>query len=196
MIRFRASAAHNQQGAPSMSATSTSPSTTVTVPSQSFDFDVARHRELTQRTLTKRSFLLLSTASAANRPHVAGLVYQMVDGHLYMNSDENSIKVRNIRENDRVAVVVPCRKLPFFPPFTIQLQGKATLLPADDPEIVQLVREKRLKRITSHGELDLPGLVFIRITPGRTVATFGLGVPLLRFVRDPLGAGRSIPWRA
>ncbi|MGI8405461.1 MAG: pyridoxamine 5'-phosphate oxidase family protein [Thermomicrobiales bacterium] len=44
----------------------------------------------------------------------------MVDGMLYINTLESSVKVRNIRQNPRVAVSIPARKLPFFPPFRVQ----------------------------------------------------------------------------
>jgi len=50
----------------------------------------------------------------------------------------------------------------------------------------------RLKRISSHGELEQPGSCFIRVTPARNVTTFGLGVPLRQMMRDPLGAGRRV----
>ncbi len=48
------------------------------------------------------------------------VIYVMVDGMLYINTLESSVKVRNIRQNPRVAVSIPARKLPFFPPFRVQ----------------------------------------------------------------------------
>ncbi|MFW2335916.1 hypothetical protein, partial [Ilumatobacter sp.] len=51
----------------------------------------------------------------------------------------------------------------------------------------------RLKKITSHGELDEPNGVFIAITPGRRIHSYGLGVPILDLMRDPVHNGpRSV----
>jgi hypothetical protein len=46
--------------------------------------------------------------------------------------------------------------------------------------------------VTSHGELDLPDPVFIRMRMPRRVATYGIGIPLLTFIRHPLEGGRSV----
>jgi general stress protein 26 len=156
------------------------------------DFDTARQRAIVRRAIAKGSFATLATASAANRPHVVAILYQAVDDVLYMNALDSSIKIRNVRKNPRVAVCIPTRRLPFGPPFVVQFQGTADLLAPDDPQIVELARAGSLKRITSHGELEMPGLQFIRITPARRVSSFGLGVPLLDYVKDPLASSRTV----
>lgn len=151
-----------------------------------------RQREIVRRAIAKSSFCTLATASAANRPHVAGVLYAEADGALYVSTIEHSVKVRNVRANPQVAVTIPMRRLPILPPFTLQFQGTAEILPLDDPRLAALVQRGLLKKVTSHGELELPGGCFVKITPARRVATFGLGVPLLTFIREPFNAGRSV----
>lgn len=154
--------------------------------------DSNRQRQIVRRAIARSSFCTLATASAANRPHVAGVLYAEADGALYVSTLERSVKVRNVRENPNVAVTIPLRRLPVGPPSTVQFQGTAEVLSLRDPRLVALAASGQLKKVTSHGELDLPGGCFIKITPARRVATFGLVVPLLELVRDPLNTGRSV----
>jgi general stress protein 26 len=142
--------------------------------------------------LGKRSFCTLATVSAANRPHVAGVIYASVDTTLYVNTASNSRKARNIADNPHVGVCIPVRRLPVGPPSTLQFQGTAEILPPDHPEIRELLASGQLKAITSHGELDDPGNCFLRIKPAGRINTYGLGMPLYRLLRDPLNAAGQI----
>lgn len=64
------------------------------------------------------------------------------------------------------------------------------MLEPTDPEIVDLVSAGKLASITSHGELELPGSVFVRIEPSSRWHTYGLAMSLLSLIRNPLaGAG-------
>lgn len=145
-----------------------------------------------QRVLARRSFCTLATASEANRPHVVGVVYVAVEGRLYIHSIEGSRKIRNIRANSRVGICVPTRTIPFAPPFCVQFQGTADVVGPDDAEIRALLIAGRLKKISAHGALAVPGTCFIRVTPGRTLSTYGVGVPLRTLLRDPFHANRSV----
>ena len=145
------------------------------------------------RAIAKRSFCTLATASSANRPHVAGVLYQAVGTTLYVNTSRDSRKARNVADNPHVAVVIPIRRLPVGgPPSTVQFQGHADVLAFDHPDIVRLLDARALKKITSHGELDYPDGCFLRITPVRRITTYGLGMSLLKLIRDPLHAGGSV----
>ncbi len=151
-----------------------------------------RLREIVRKAIARRSFCTLATASAANRPHVSGVVYSEVDGILYVSTMEDSVKTRNIRANPNIAVTIPVRRLPIGPPSTIHFQGTAEVLPLDDPRIHALAASGKLKQVSSHGELTLPGGCFLKITPSRRVRTHGLGMSLISFIRDPLGAADSV----
>lgn len=169
-----------------MSATIASPA------SHTASFDVERQRGIAHKTIARRSFCTLATASAANVPHVVGVRYAVVDGALYVTMFDDSVKVRNIRQNPRVAVCIPARKIPMFPPFAVQFQGRAELLARDNAEIVRLFEAGAFKRIISKADFENPQTCFARVVPGRRVSTYGLGVSLLQIVRDPTSAIRSV----
>jgi general stress protein 26 len=149
-------------------------------------------RAAARRALERNHFCTLATCSLENLPHVVGVTYAAVDGRLYIHTIDTSRKAVNIRRNPRVAVCVPVRRLPFGPPFCVQFQGKAELLAADDPEIEQLIGAGKLKSIVAFGALSVPGTCFLRVTLGRRISTFGIGVPMLELLRDLHHANRSV----
>lgn len=155
-------------------------------------WDTRTQRAATERALAKQSFCVLATGSAMKVPHSAGVLYQWVDGRLFASTATGSVKARNVRESGRAAVTVPVRRAPMIPPSCVQFQGAARLLDTDDPEIRALVAAGRLKRITSHGELDLPDGCFIEVIPHGRLSTYGIGMSLLTFLRHPLEAARSV----
>lgn len=143
--------------------------------------------------LTKKSFCTLATTSPQHYAHVAGVVFEAVGTTLYVHTMRSSRKARNIAANPHAAVVVPVRKMPVGPPFTIQFQAVASLIGMDDPEIVSLLDQRRLKAIAGHGALDEPDGCFIRIVPIGAIHTYGIGVPIMGIIKDPLHAGaRSV----
>ncbi len=155
-------------------------------------FDVARQRAIARKSIARHSFCTLATSSASNVPHVVGVRYAVIDDALYITMFDDSIKVRNIRDNPRVAVCIPARKIPMFPPFAVQFQGRAELLPNDDTEVVRLYESGAFKRIISKADFANSHSWFARIAPPRRVLTYGLGVPLLQIVREPTSAIRSV----
>jgi hypothetical protein len=154
-----------------------------------------RQQKIVRRAITRGSFCMLATSSSSNRPHVVGVLYAAVDGLLYVSTLEGSIKARNVRDNARVAVCIPVRRYPIGPPFHVAFQGRGELRIVGDPRIERLLATKRLKRITSHGELDRDDSCFLIVTPGKRAASYGLGVPLRDLLRDPIGASRSVEVR-
>ncbi len=139
--------------------------------------------------LQKRSFATLSTVSPAGFPHAAGVVYELVGEHLYINTLRTSRKARNVASSGRGAISVPVRRVPVGgPPSTIQFQATAELVDVDDPSIASLIEQGHLKALTSHGELELPGSVFVRIALPRTIHTHGLGMSLRALIADPISA--------
>jgi hypothetical protein len=154
--------------------------------------DDERQLKLIRRAIRRGSFCVLATASAANRPLAVGVLYAPVADSLYIATLGGSAKARHIRENPRVALCIPVRRYPVGPPFSVQFQATAELRSPDDPEIARLLEGRSLKAITSHGELDAPDACFLKITPGRRMASYGLGVPLRELLRDPIAASRSV----
>jgi nitroimidazol reductase NimA-like FMN-containing flavoprotein (pyridoxamine 5'-phosphate oxidase superfamily) len=157
-------------------------------------FDIATHRDRVRRELAKASFGTIATTSDRNRPHVVGIRYVQINGQLYLVVHEHSIKVRNIRMNPHIAFSVPIRKVPFFPPYCIQFQGTAEIVPLDDPAIRQLAESGAFKRISTQKELEKPDQVVIRLSPGKRISTYGFGFSPLAIIRDAQSAMRSIEW--
>jgi hypothetical protein len=157
------------------------------------DHHDAKQIDRVERTIHRRSFAVVSTVSEAGFPHAAGVVYDSVGTSLYIHTMLTSRKARNIIENDRVGVVIPARRIPVGPPFTVQFQGRARVLAMDDPEISDLLDRRLLRNTSGHGALEEPEGCFLRIDPTGTVHTYGIGVPVLDVARDPLHAGaRSV----
>ena len=139
------------------------------------------------------SHCTLASVSSRHRPHVATVIYQAIGATLYVNTSRDSRKARNVADNPHVAVSIPIYRLPVeAPPSTVQFQGRADILAFDDPDIVPLLEAERLPNITSHGELDYPDGCFLRITPGKRLTTYGLGMSLEQLMSDPLHAGGSV----
>lgn len=151
-----------------------------------------QQRQAVREAIAQNTFCVLATSSAANRPHAVGVLYVAVDGVLYLNTLDTSVKARNASENPRVAVCIPVHQHPGVPPFCVQFQGSAEVYALQDPRIVGLLQAGRLEKITGHGALEAPGSCFLRVTPGRRIATYGLGVPLDELMRDPIRASRSV----
>jgi len=152
----------------------------------------AKQQRIVRRTVAQKPFATLATSSASHWTLVAGVLYVEGDGALYVTTSRSSAKVRHIRENPRVAVCIPVQSYPLFPPFCVQFQGHAMLHAPDDPAIAPMLASGRLKKITSHGELDDPNTCLVRIPLPRRVATYGLGVPIRTLLRDPLAAARVV----
>jgi hypothetical protein len=148
--------------------------------------DQTRLRRAVDKAFVKESFMTLATSSSAERSHAAGVLYAAIDGILYVGTNMHSRKARNIESNANVGVCIPVRRLPVGPPATIIFQGTAAALDRDDQALRALLESGRLKRLTSHGELDDPDNWFIKITPTGKVHTFGIGVPLRTLIRHPL----------
>lgn len=138
--------------------------------------------------IAKRSFATVATTSPEGWPHAAGVLYALSGDALYVSTMRSSRKARNILAHPRVAVSVPVRRAPVGPPSNVSFQTTARVLELDDPELLAAAAAGDLKTVTGHGELELPGGVFLRIALPRRVVTYGLGMSLLSLIRDPMHA--------
>lgn len=155
--------------------------------------DDDRQRQCIESALAKASFGSVATTSAAGFPHVAGVAIAADGWSVFLSTHRSSRKARNVDAGGKAALVVPVRRLPVGPPFTIQFQADATLLEPDHPEIVAGVARGGLASVTGHGELDLPDGCFIRLRPTGRIHTYGIGVSTFALLRDPLSVGaRSV----
>jgi hypothetical protein len=148
--------------------------------------------EQVEHAIRRRSFCTVATTSPAGQPHAAGVLYAYAEGALYVSTLRASRKVRNIAANPAVFVCLPVRRLPVGPPSSVQFAAVAAILDNEDTEVRRLAAGGQLKKITGHGELELAGGCFLRITPGPTWHTYGIGMPLHRLIRDPLNAAGKV----
>ena len=174
-----------------MTTTITSTTTTPTTDTPAGATDEAARKQLrkVRKVIASKTFATLATTSPAGRPHVSGVLYDEVGGALWVHTMRSSRKARSIAANPHVAVTIPFRKLPVGPPYTVQFQATAELVDMDEPEVVDLVAAGALETVSAHGALDEPDGVFVRITPGRTVHSYGLGANPIDLMRDPLHTG-------
>ncbi len=146
---------------------------------------------LVERAISRRSYCVLSTVSPAGRPHAAGVIYALVDRDLWVSVDRSSRKARNIASNRFVHVQIPVRRGPVGPPSSVQFAATAELFTPSDPEVQRLRAAGRLTKVAGHGELERPDAALVRIRPDRVLHTYGLGLSLIKLIRDPLrAAGR------
>jgi general stress protein 26 len=149
-------------------------------------------RDKVLRTIARRSFCVLATATPEGRPHAVSVLYALVDTTLWVHTFRDTKKARNVAANPEVAVCIPVRRLPLGPAMAVQFTGRADVVHQDDPEVAPLIESGRLKKILVDGALDDPRGVFLRITPHGRIGTYGIGVPLLRVLRDPTSAIGSV----
>jgi len=151
--------------------------------------------DLVRRHMTSRSYAVLASVSASGRPHAAGVLYVVVHDTLYVSTDADSRKARNVAVAPHVGVTIPVRRIPFgAPPSAIQFQAGARLLSPTDPEVVRLAESGALKQIVGHGELERDQACVLAIRPTGTIHTYGLGMSLWALARDPLNAAGYTTW--
>lgn len=148
-----------------------------------------RQARIIAKALRKKTFATLATVSPAGRSHAAGVVYDFVDGALWIHTMQHGRKGENIATNPHVGVCVPYRRLPVGPPYTLHFQATAELVALDDPLATALYEAGRLDHIAGHGAMEMDGACFVRIVPRGTMHSFGPGVAVLDLVRDPLNSG-------
>jgi hypothetical protein len=163
-------------------------------PHATFDSDrLVRADEKLQRkilaTIRKKSFCILATTSPAARSHSAGVIYEYVQGQLWIHSLRNSRKARSIAKNSHVGVTIPFRRLPAGPPFTIHFQATAEIVDMDSPRVLSLLESGRLSAIAGHGALQMTEGCFLVLEPVGSVHSYGLGARVIDLIRDPLNNG-------
>ena len=161
----------------------------VTQPVTAETNEAAKHRRFITKTLAKKHFCTLATTSPAGRPHSAGVVYEWVDGSVWIHAMASSRKARNIKASGFAAITVPFRRLPAGPPFTIHFQARAEIVELDDLDALQLVSAGALKEISGHGAMDEPDGCFLRVRPSGTIHSYGPGARVVDLIRDPLHNG-------
>jgi hypothetical protein len=149
-----------------------------------------------EKQLRKKKFGFLGTITQEGRAHVAGTMYAVSPPHeklaLYVITGVDTKKVKNIQANPGVSFAIPFPHyiLRFPPDFCIQFQGRAQILPFDDPKGQEAIKSRRLMKWILHTiSLDTTTEVIIQIRPDKKIHGFGLGMSLFKLLKN-IEAGR------
>lgn len=141
--------------------------------------------------IRKRNFAILSWLSAGGAPRSAGVVYHVEDRSLYIGSEAQAFKVRQIARDPRTSLVITVPRgtwLPIaIPDATISCGATAEVLSAD--EAGESVGRALTAGMANPDEMRAR-MAVLRVTPVGEFLTYGIGVSLLA-MRDPeLASGR------
>jgi hypothetical protein len=111
-------------------------------------------------------------------------MYQSDGNAIYFTSGEPALKARNMRKNNNVSITIPFWKN------TLHKLGKVEFLDRNHEEI-----QANLKRFLDYEEkmIDTSESIYLKVTPGKKIATFGVGIKLLQ-MRKPEKARNLIDW--
>ncbi len=144
--------------------------------------------------MSRNHYCVLATVSGEGRPQSTGVIYCSRGLDLYVFTDRHSVKAKNIERNPNVAVTIPVwGRQPFWvPPQSIQFQGVADILPADDTAAREVYRFKVLFMRVDAATFKAAGC-FLHVRPVKHINTYGVGVPRMTMARHPEEAGRRTP---
>jgi len=93
----------------------------------------------------------IATVDARNQPHVVPVFFTYENGMVYVQTDRNSVKVRNLRDNDCVAVAVYDKEE------AVIIRGKGQVLKSDE-QFIRRTQEhihKYKLKLDEHGRDSL-----------------------------------------
>jgi len=145
-------------------------------------------------TIKKNRWLTISTTSQKGVPQSSVVVYAS-DGHvIYVLTGKDTVKIRNIKKDNRVSVTIPFyknllhRMITLAPPAAISFRARAETLDISDRKAAGTYR-KVLKFDIPENILE--NGVWIKLTPGTNATCHGVGVSLLD-LKEPLKAHKII----
>lgn len=142
--------------------------------------------------ISRNHYCILATLSKDGRPHSTGVIYCAKRLDLYIYTEPDHTKARNVALNPNVAVTIPVwgHQLFWVPPQSIQFQGIANILPADDPVAKKVYEFKVL--FMKMNITDEKGC-FIHVRPTKYIYTYGVGVPRMTMAKHPKEANKKTP---
>lgn len=156
--------------------------------------------DLVERNVRKKTFGVLTTIDSKGRPHSTGIIYAVGSPDspfaLYSLVEVNYAKVRNIKRNSNVSLVVtfPHYWVRFAPASYVMFRGTAEILPSSNSDGRWAMSQTRIGRMNLRTESKLIGteLVFVKITPEPTVFCFGLGIGIMEIRGDHANAAYKV----
>lgn len=156
--------------------------------------------EFVEKQVRKKTFGMLTTIDKKGRPHSTGIIYAVSQPEkpfaLYCITGTNYVKVKNIKRNPNVSLVVtfPHYWVRFAPASYVMFRGLAEILPGDDPDGKWVMSQKRIGRMILQTEAEDTGVeyAYIKITPEPTVFCHGLGYGIMELKRDHIGGAYKV----
>ena len=158
------------------------------------------------RELRAQHFAILSTVGDDGEPHAAGVNYGASEPGsplaLYVMTRRHLQKARDIARNPSVALVVPVQRrfLPFLPPATMQVRGRAEILDRTDAVGTDVFRRFWMGRriLEAYEQSRRRGetrVCFLKVTPDPVIRTYMIGYSVWELRgRMEAGAGQvTIP---
>ena len=156
--------------------------------------------ESVEKAVRKKSFGVLTTIDTKGRPHSTGILYAVGSTDspfaLYSIVGANYAKVRNIKRNSNVSLVVtfPHYWIRFAPASYVMFRGTGTILPGDDPDGRWAMSQSRIGRMNLQTVAEDTGTEFayIKIVPEPTVFCYGVGYIIMELRGDIENAGYKV----
>jgi len=137
--------------------------------------DVSMSQEDIEALISAQPLLRLATSSKSAEPHAATIWYVYLDGSIYFTADEKTRKIRNIKENSRVSLVIDFGT-ELFKVKGLMINGEARIVKGQDIEtrVRALFAEKyfeseddpEFKRLDYYMKRQ----AFVKIEPKKTVS--------------------------
>jgi general stress protein 26 len=148
--------------------------------------------EFVEKKVRKKTFGVLTTIDTKGRPHSTGIIYAVGPSEkpfaLYCIVGANYAKVRNIKRNPNVSLVVtyPHYWIRFAPASYVMFRGTAEILPDNDVEGRWAMSQTRIGRMNLQTEAEEVGteLAYIKINPEPTVFCYGVGIGIMELRGD------------
>jgi Pyridoxamine 5'-phosphate oxidase len=141
-----------------------------------------------EKLLRRKNFGVLTSITPEGKPHSIGVVYAVSPSTepfcIYVITRPVLKKARNIQNNLNISFVVPFPHYIFriIPPACIQFQGKARLVPIDNPIALKAFQNAIVLRRSMMHSIDLGESTFIRIVPDDKIFSFGIGATIWQFL--------------
>lgn len=151
--------------------------------------------EFIEKEMRKKTFGIIGTVDLHGHSHSTGVIYGIAPATsifaLYILTDRNYKKVKNIESSYYVSFVIPFphHVLRFVPASCIQFQGVAQIVPFSDKEAQESYRNSskilkmNLNQLSNINDKE-EGVVFIRIIPNKKLFCYGLGFSLLKLRKN------------
>jgi PPOX class probable F420-dependent enzyme len=131
--------------------------------------DLNQKKNIDFLTKGKVKLLRLAVVDREGKPHISAVWYLWKEGHFYISTSEDRLKVRAVRENPNVALIVDTDVIPYK---GVIVEGTATLTKKDIKEITLAIVKKYVpsKFVKSEFE-DLMRYprVLIKIKPKKSI---------------------------